>query len=161
MISSDTVVTFSVAESLFGVEVGTVQEILSPQKPARLPNAPAHLLGLIDVRGTSVPLVDLRRILGEPGREEDDETRVLLLSLANGETVHRVALRVDRVIEVAKLDDDGAIAPLGEAQMLQWDPRMVLGIGRRNGTIATLLDVRRIFDPSILAPGRTPVPCPS
>ena len=61
MTRADTVVTFAVADSLFAVEVGIVQEILSAQVPTRLPNAPPHLMGLIDVRGASVPLLDLRR----------------------------------------------------------------------------------------------------
>jgi purine-binding chemotaxis protein CheW len=148
---AETVVTFAVAESLFAVEVGVVQEILSPQKPTRLPNAPPHLLGLIDVRGTSVALVDLRRLLNETGREEDDDTRILLLSLPGDISPRRVALRVDRVIEVAGLDDEGSIAPVDEAEMLDWDPRMLRGIGRRNGTITALLDLHRIFDPAVMA----------
>ncbi|WP_373356296.1 chemotaxis protein CheW [Pseudoroseicyclus sp. CXY001] len=157
----DTVVTFSVAGSLFAVEVAMVQEILSPQRPSRLPNAPPHLLGLIDVRGHSVVLVDLRRILGEPARAEDEDTRILLLSLpGTGGAVHRVALQVDRVIEVAALDQDGLVAPVGEAEMLAWDPRMLRGIGRRNGAITALLDVSEVLDPGLIVAAAAPAPAP-
>ncbi|EPX78651.1 hypothetical protein Salmuc_04232 [Salipiger mucosus DSM 16094] len=151
---AETVVTFAVAGSLFAVEVGMVQEILSPQQPVRLPNAPEHLLGLIDVRGASVALVDLRRLLGEASRAEDEGTRILLLSFDRAGTHHRVALRVDRVIEVAGLDDGGLIAPVSEAEMLAWDPRVLHGIGRRNNQITALLDVNAVFDPAVMAAAR-------
>ncbi|MAC78212.1 MAG: chemotaxis protein CheW [Rhodobacteraceae bacterium] len=163
----NTVLTFAVADSLFAVEVGIVQEILSPQKPSRLPKAPPYLQGLIDVRGTSVALVDLRCLLDEESRPDDEDTRIMLLCFeADGER-HYIALRVDRVIEVAQLDDDGHVAPLSEAKMLDWDPRMLLGIGRRDGVITALLDIRAIFDPTIMAATRTrnnlggTTPCPS
>ncbi|WP_238366461.1 chemotaxis protein CheW [Mesobacterium pallidum] len=152
---ADTVVTFSVSGSLFAVEVGIVQEILSPQEPTRLPNAPAYLLGLIDVRGASVPLVDLRCLLGEPMRDEDENTRILLLALTVGGRQHRVAMRVDQVIEVAALDDDGRIDPVHEAEMLSWDPRAIWGIGRRDGVITTLLNADTIFDPAVIVAARS------
>ena len=163
----ETVVTFAVADSLFAVEVGIVQEILSPQKPSRLPKAPPHFLGLIDVRGTSVALVDLRCLLGEDPRPDDEDTRIMLLCFdAQGER-HHIALRVDRVIEVAQLDDNGHVSPLGEAKMLDWDPRMLLGIGRRDGMIIALLEIRAIFDPTLMSATRAlnatagPAQCPN
>lgn len=149
-----TVVTFSVAGSLFAVEVKPVREIMSSRLPARLPNAPSHLLGLIDVRGNSVALVDLRRILGEPWKEDDEDTRIILLTIEGAGRGHLVALRVDRVIEVTELDDGGRIAALAEAEMLDWDPRLVSGIGRREDAIVTLLEVGAIFDPAVMEAAR-------
>ena len=150
----ETVVTFAVAKSLFAVEVGLVQEILSAQEPTRLPNAPQHLLGLIDVRGASVALADLRRRLGEPPKPADDDTRILILALEGNGRIHRVALQVDRVIEVTGLDDGGRIDPVDEAEMLDWDPRVLHGIGRREGRIVALLDMRAIFDAELMALAR-------
>ncbi|WP_375691136.1 chemotaxis protein CheW [Pseudooceanicola sp. LIPI14-2-Ac024] len=154
MESVGTVVTCSVAGSLFAVEVKPVREIMSSRPAARLPNAPAHLLGLIDVRGASVALVDLRRILGEPWRDDDEDTRIILLTIDGGRRSHLVALRVDRVIEVTELDGGGRIAPLDEAEMLDWDPRLVCGIGRRDDAIVTLLEVGAIFDPAVMEAAR-------
>ena len=150
MTRADTVVTFAVAGSLFAVEVGIVQEILSAQAPTRLPNAPAHLVGLIDVRGASVPLVDLRRLLGEAPAQEDEDTRIIILSIKEQNRVYIVALRVDRVIEVCALDNDGEVLPVAEAEMVAWDPRVLRGIGRRDGRIVALLDILAVFDTSDL-----------
>ncbi|MBE9636323.1 chemotaxis protein CheW [Salipiger mangrovisoli] len=164
---AETVVTFAVADSLFAVEVRSVQEILSARVPTRLPNAPSHLLGLIDVRGTSVALVDLRSLLGEAARGDDENTRILMLTIDRGSRTNRVALRVDRVIEVAALDHDGAIAALEEAEMVDWDQRILKGVGRRNDEIVVLLDIGAVFDPQLMGVLRTRgrpadmLPCPS
>jgi purine-binding chemotaxis protein CheW len=150
MTRADTVVTFAVADSLFAVEVGIVQEILSAQVPTRLPNAPPHLMGLIDVRGASVPLLDLRRMLGEAPAQDNDDTRIMMLSLRGQDRDHLLALRVDRVIEVCALDNDGEVLPVAEADLVAWDPRVLRGIGRRDGRIVALLDILAVFDTSEL-----------
>lgn len=148
---AETVVTFSIAESLFAVEVQHVREILSARSPRRLPNAPAHLMGLIDVRGAAVALVDLRGLLGEPARADDDHTRILMLSVPGEGREHLVALRVDRVNAVTLLDNDGQVAPVDEAEMLDWDQRIVAGIGRQGADIVALLEISAIFDPATMA----------
>lgn len=164
---AETVVTFAVAGSLFAVEVRIVQEILAARVPTRLPSAPAHLLGLIDVRGTSVALVDLRHLLGEPARGDDDDTRILMLTIDRGGRSNRVALRVDRVIEVTVLDNEGAIGALEEAEMVDWDHRILKGVGRRNDEIVVLLDIGAVFDPQLMEVLRARgsraagLPCPS
>ena len=59
-------VTLGVAEELFAAPVEKVQEILDMRPIARLPQAPGTLLGMIDVRGQGIPVVDLRLTLGLP-----------------------------------------------------------------------------------------------
>ncbi|WP_210530863.1 chemotaxis protein CheW [Rubellimicrobium arenae] len=144
------VVTFGLGDSLFALPVALVQEILDPRPVSRLPNAPAHLLGVIDVRGASVAVIDLRILLGEPARADEPDTRIMVLQIPKSGDALLVALRVDRVIEVAGLDDD-RLEPLAEAGFLDWDQRMVEGIGRRDGTFVTVLRVAGLFDPEVIA----------
>ena len=63
---SSTYLTFDLGDQTLGVEVRHVREILDLQKITRLPNAPMDVLGVVDVRGTSVPIIDLRARLGLP-----------------------------------------------------------------------------------------------
>ncbi|KAA9008358.1 chemotaxis protein CheW [Histidinibacterium aquaticum] len=141
-----TVITFSLGEALFALPVAPVLEILDAKPVAPVPRAPQHLLGLIDRRGASVPVVDLRRMLGQPAREDTFETRIVVLRVGGqGATARRVGLRVDRVIEVTELDEAGA-APLAEAELLHWNERMVAGVGRRGGRFVTLLEVSALFE---------------
>lgn len=146
------VVTFGMDESLFGLPVALVQEILDPRPVSRLPNAPHYLLGVIDVRGSSVAVIDFRSLLGEPSRPDQADTRVMVLQLdptdGTNEALH-VALRVDRVIEVTGLDDH-RLEALAEAAFIDWDQRMVEGIGRRNGTFVTVLRVQGLFDREVM-----------
>lgn len=192
------VVTFGLGEALFALPVALVQEILDPRPVARLPNAPPHMLGVIDVRGHSVAVVDLRSLLREPPRPDQPDTRIMVLQLgppkdgpedgpegaleggpegapaqpgptpgptpgralgsaaasprppaphAAPPTALHVALRVDRVIEVTGLDH-GRLEPLAEAAFLDWDQRMVEGLGRRNGAFVTVLRATGLFDPT-------------
>ena len=147
------VVTFGMGDSLFALPVALVQEILDPRPVSRLPNSPPYLLGVIDVRGSSVAVVDLRALLGEPPREEHADTRIMVLQLRErGDQTGSlyVALRVDRVIEVTALDE-GRLEPLAEAAFIDWDQRMVEGIGRRNGTFVAVLRVDGLFDRDVIA----------
>ncbi|MBL3571009.1 chemotaxis protein CheW [Rhodovulum sp. BSW8] len=139
------VVTLGVGDERFAVPVDRVQEILDRRRIARIPNAPAHVLGVIDVRGTGVSVVDLRVVLGLPAAEEDDATRIVVLWLETGRRRAQVALRTDRVFEVAALDGD-RVEDVPEAQLLNWDKRLISGIGRRQGEFVTLLDLDRLFD---------------
>lgn len=82
MATDETVVTFGIGSALFALPVAPVVEILDAREIAPLPRAPAHLLGLIDRRGASVPVVDLRRLLGQPDRDDTPDTRIVVLSLA-------------------------------------------------------------------------------
>jgi purine-binding chemotaxis protein CheW len=140
-------------DSLFALPVALVQEILDPQPVSRLPNSPQYLLGVIDVRGSSVAVVDLRALLGEPAREEQADTRIMVLHLGqrgNEAGPRHLALRVDRVIEVTALDE-GRLEPLAEAAFIDWDQRMVEGIGRRNGAFVAVLRVEGLFDRDVIA----------
>lgn len=144
-----TVVTFGLGEALFALPVAEVIEIIDAEAPAPLPRAPAHLLGLIDRRGQSVPVADLRGLLGLAPRADHGDTRIIVMNLPGaGEPPHAVGLRVDRVIEVARLDGEGPV-PLAEAGLLRWDERMVAGIGRREGRFVTVLRAEGLFEPDL------------
>ncbi|SFP04363.1 chemotaxis protein CheW [Tranquillimonas alkanivorans] len=139
-----TVVTFSMNDALFALPVARVQEILDARTIAPLPNAPDYLLGLIDVRGASVAVVDLRRLMGEPPREDTQDTRIIVFHAGDGPDGFVAALRTDRVIEVAELDE----APAGEVPIsdrLQWRARIVEEIGRREGAFVSVLDSGRLL----------------
>jgi purine-binding chemotaxis protein CheW len=136
-------VTLGVAEELFAAPVEKVQEILDMRPIARLPQAPAALLGMIDVRGQGVPVVDLRLTLGLPEATDTENTRIIVLSLAGRGGDQRLGLRADRVFEVTILDED-ALDPAPSVSG-QWSGRCIAGIGRRNGRFVTVLELERLL----------------
>ncbi|AXQ92540.1 chemotaxis protein CheW [Cereibacter azotoformans] len=143
------VVTFAAGQMLYALPVERVQEILDLRPIAPLPNAPAHLLGLCDVRGAGVPVVDLRSLLGLPPTEDTGHSRILVTWIGGAEERHVVGIKTERVIEVTTLDE-GRMQHMSSADMLNWTDTAVLGIGKRNGAFVTLLDIDRLMDPSRL-----------
>ena len=135
-------VTLGVADSLFAVPVSRVQEILEPQPMAKMPRAPEDFLGVIDVRGQSVPVIDLRLRLAMSPAGDTHDTRVIVLDVLMGETMQKLALRADRVFEVAELD--GPLEPPAKIGG-RWSADCVAGVGRRNGAFATVFDLDRLF----------------
>ncbi len=136
-------VTIGIAGELLAMPVERVREILELQSVARLPGAPSHLLGMIDVRGQSVPVIDLRLKLGFMPGEDDEDTRVIVLTADGGAGEIVIGVKVDRVFEVTALDE-GALDPPPEAAA-GWRSEFIEGLGRRNGAFVTVLDFGRVF----------------
>jgi purine-binding chemotaxis protein CheW len=136
-------VTIGVADEIFAIPVSKVQEILEMRPISRLPHAPESLLGIIDVRGESVPVLDLRLILGLPRAGDTENTRILVLS-ATGQTGSvTLGLRTDRVFEVTVLDSAELDPP--PAINVGWSGRWVEGIGRRHSRFVTVLNLDCLF----------------
>ena len=95
---SSTYLTFDLGGQTLGVEVRHVREILDRQRIARLPNAPMDVEGVVDVRGRSVPILDLGSRLGLPHGDDGDDVRIVVLEIHGG---HRpVGVLADRVRNV-------------------------------------------------------------
>jgi purine-binding chemotaxis protein CheW len=108
-------------------------------------------MGIIDLRGENIPVVDLRSLLNLEPLGDTPNTRILVTLMDYGTGSGVVGVRTDRVIEVTRMDDD-EIRPLTEAELLRWDGAAIAGIGRRNGDIVSVLDLDHLFgDPAILA----------
>lgn len=135
-------VTFGVAKDIFAAPVALVSEILDLAPISRLPKAPAELLGMIDVRGLGIPVVDLRALLSLPQADDTPSTRIVVLTVRRGGKDTVVGMKTDRVYEVTTLDEDALEPPpeLGTG----WNDGAVAGIGRRSGAFVTVLDLDRL-----------------
>lgn len=142
-------VTLGVAEERFAVPVERVREILQVQPVARLPNAPPYFLGMIDVRGQGVPVVDLRLKLGLEAGRDTENTRIIVLQVVVDERDLTLGLKTDRVFEITALDGD-RLEPPPEIG-IRWRSDCIAGIGRRNGAFVTVLDLSRLFAVSEVA----------
>jgi purine-binding chemotaxis protein CheW len=133
-------VTLGLDRELFGMPVENVREILDMREVSRLPHAPSSMLGIIDVRGRSVPIVDLRTTLGLPSAAATSSTRIIVLELpaADGRT-----LVADRVLEVMELDLEQMEPPpeIGA----RWRSDYITGIGRRGDAFVVVFDLARLF----------------
>ena len=104
--SSQQFVTVSLGEELFGVEVSRAREILSLTPVTKVPQTPDYLLGVINLRGQVVPVVDMRLKLGLPAGDETEDTCIIVVDvLVDGETITVGAL-ADEVREVMDIRSD-------------------------------------------------------
>ena len=136
-------VTLGVAKEIFAAPVEKVQEILDMRPIARLPQAPVNLLGMIDVRGQGIPVLDLRLTLGLEPAEDNENTRIVVLRIVGPEKELTIGLRADRVFEVTVLDQDELDPP--PVISASWQSHSIAGIGRRNGAFVTVIDLDRLL----------------
>jgi purine-binding chemotaxis protein CheW len=136
-------VTLGVDREIFAVEVEKVREILDMRPIARIPNAPAFLLGMIDVRGRGVPVIDLRIKLGLTETDPTEQTRIVVLEVQLGERALYMGLLADRVFEVTSLDEQGWEQPpeLG----IRWRSDYIRAIGRRNAAFVIVFDLEHLL----------------
>ena len=128
---------------IFAVPVETVLEILDMRELFRVPDAPAHLSGLIDVRGRSVPVIDLRVKLGLPAAAVTGGTRIMVLEVPIGGRQLVLGLVADRVYEVASLDH-GALEPPPDIGT-KWRSEYIRGVGRRGANFVIVFDLGCLF----------------
>lgn len=131
-------VTLGVDREVFGLPIALVREILDSCEISRLPRAPNYVLGMIDVRGEGVPVLDLRLKLGLAASATTPTTRIIVLELdlQSGRAV--LGLRVDCVFEVTELD--GGLEPPPNFGA-RWRRECIAGIGRRGKTFVVVLDL--------------------
>lgn len=136
-------VTLGIDQEVFAVPVDKVVEILDMRPMFRLPDAPPYLAGLIDVRGRSVPVIDLRVKLGLPATTTTETTRILVLEIVIDGRSLALGLIADRVFEVMALDVRQVEAPPDIG--VKWRSDYISGIGRRAGGFVIIFDLPRLF----------------
>jgi purine-binding chemotaxis protein CheW len=136
--------TLGLDQELFGIDIRNVREILDMRPVSKLPHAPPFLLGMIDVRGTGYPIVDLRTKLGLERIEPTEATRIIILDVpVKGRTLG-VGFVADRVFEVTGLDADH----IEDAPDVggRWQSRYIAGIGRKGEAFIVVFDLERLME---------------
>lgn len=136
-------VTFGLGGEVFATPVGLVREILTYQTPSRIPNSPAYLLGLTDVRGQGVPTADLRIRLGMAPVEPTLNTRILVLDIALEDRMLSLGLVADRVFEVTAFAAD-QIEPAPDFG-IKWRSDYISGVVRRDDGFVVLINLPRLL----------------
>ena len=132
-------VTFRVGGEEFGLDVFQVHEILRYTEPTAMPKAPAFVEGVLDVRGTLVPVVDLRKRFELPEVTYGDDTRIILVDFQS----ERLGLIVDEVSEVLRVPETSVAPPPQFVRGLAAE--FIRGIVRLESRLVVLLDLERIL----------------
>lgn len=133
------VVSFRLGEEEYGVNIMTVQEIILLGCITQVPEVPEHVLGVINLRGNVIPILNLRRRFGMPEQEPEDATRIVVMNL-NGRTVGVV---VDAVSEVLRLTDDD-VSPTPQS-LSGAGKDYITGLAQSGERLLILLDMARLL----------------
>jgi len=139
-------ITFRLGDELFAVNVAQVREVLDLTLITKVPTAPAYMRGVVNVRGSAIPVVDLRLRFGLPAAVETVNTRILVLELEiDGEQAVLGGI-ADSVHEVIELEPS-QIAPPPTIAM-RWRSEFIQGMGKRGDEFIILLDINAVFTAS-------------
>ena len=133
-------VTFEVHDQLFGVSVHRVQDILFPQSIAWVPLAPPEVRGSINLRGRIVTVIDMRKRLSLPPREQ--ATRDMGVTVEHQHDLF--TLLIDKVGDVISLPDD-RYEPNPSTLNARWR-EVADGVYRLDGRLMVVLNVERLLD---------------
>ncbi len=132
-------VVFRMEGESFGVEIFKVNEIIRLQQITPIPNSPRHLLGLVNLRGKTIPVFDLRCRLGMPLAVPTNKSRIMVVE-AEGE---RIGVVVDEVTEVLSIQSDER-EPTPELLSGHTDD-CVTEIVKHDSRLITLLDLDKVL----------------
>ncbi|KGE73846.1 chemotaxis protein CheW [Spirochaeta lutea] len=135
--------TFELGRETYAIEVMRVREVLELNDLTRIPKMPEYMRGVINLRGSVVPVLDLRLKFGLEQAEKTLDTRIVVLEVGvNGEEVVLGALadKVNEVIEIPENQIDPAprIGTRLKNEVLQ-------GVGKRDEQFIIILDIDKIF----------------
>ncbi|MBX9655324.1 chemotaxis protein CheW [bacterium] len=98
--ASQQVVGFHLAGEEYGIEITKIQEIILPGEITRIPQVPHFIEGLINLRGSVIPIIDLRKRFNLPSSERTDQTRIVVVNV--GEKT--IGVVVDAVTQVIRIN---------------------------------------------------------
>lgn len=132
--------TFSLGRQEYGIDIRNVREIRSYEAVTQIANAPAYLKGVVDLRGTIVPIIDLRTRVGLANVDVDERTVVIIVDI-NGRMTGVV---VDGVSDVLTL----TASQIKPAPTLSGDARhaYIRGLGSVEGRALILADIEKLID---------------
>ena len=141
--------TFKLGDELFAINVAQVREVLEVTQITKVPTAPDYMRGVVNVRGQSVPVVDLRLRFGLPKGAETVNTRIIVMELELDGEVAVLGGMADSVHEVIELEP-GNINPPPRIAM-RWRSEFIQGMGKRGDDFIIILDFNAVFSSDELA----------
>jgi len=132
-------VTFRLDEEIYGINVMLVQEVLRVTEIAPVPGAPSYVVGIINLRGNVVTVIDTRMRFGLPPREIDDSTRIVVIE-AEKQTVGIIVDSVSEVVDVYSNEIESA-PNVGNDETA----RYIEGVVSRGEELLILVDLNKLL----------------
>ncbi len=131
--------TFHVGAEDYGIEIRHVTEIIGIQKITLVPDLPEFIMGVINLRGQVIPVMDVRCRFRMPAREYDERTCIIVVQVSG----RAIGLVVDQVNEVADITE-AQIEPPPQVRTT-CDDSYLQGMGKLGEEVKILLDIGRLL----------------
>ncbi|MFT7005259.1 MAG: purine-binding chemotaxis protein CheW [Sulfurimonas sp.] len=132
-------VGFIIGEEEYAIPILSIQEIIKPFSWTRVPQVPKYVMGVFNLRGAVIPLIDLRLKFGISAKKHSDETRFIVMK--DGDDVAGFVIdRLTMAIRIKKTD----IGPAPDT--INGDNTMIDGVGKQEDRIITILKVKKLLE---------------
>ncbi len=135
--------TFKLDEEVFGLAIGKVREVLDFTTVTRVPQTPAYMRGVINLRGSVVPVIDLNLKFGMEQTEKTVNTCIIIAEIEMDGEVTVLGALADSVQEVVELEPD-QIEPAPKIGT-KLNTEFIEGMGRHGDVFVILLDIDKVF----------------
>jgi purine-binding chemotaxis protein CheW len=135
--------TFSLAGVEYAVDVSIVETVVEYAPLTSVPSPLEYMRGVMDLRGQVIPVIDLRKKFGMPGRESDEGTSVVVITVRSDEALVLIGAIVDAVSEVVNIAEGSLESSSGQEGAL-WE-RYVKGIIRQEGKMLVIIEPEGMF----------------
>lgn len=141
--------TFRLGAEEYGIPILKVREIIGLMAITRMPEAPAYVRGIINLRGRVIPVLELRSRFGMETVADSEETCIIVVDLSDSTRSLLMGILVDAVSEVLdiKADEIQDSPSLGADQGAEF----ILGIGKVKGGVKILLDIDKVLTGTSMA----------
>ncbi len=132
-------VGFVIGDEEYAVPILAIQEIIKPFSWTRVPQVPKYVLGVFNLRGAVIPLIDLRAKFGLSAKNHSDETRFIVMR--HGDDV--AGFVIDRLTMAIRIKKEN-IGPAPDT--IVGDDTMIEGVGKQEDKIITILKVNKLLE---------------
>ena len=133
-------VTFGIGEEEYGVDILAVQEINRMMELTRVPQSPADIEGVINLRGKIIPVLDMRKRFKLSSSEQNEQSRIIVVEVHS----RVIGFIVDCVHEVLRISRK-IVEPAPE-MVCSLDSDFIAGVGKLDDRLLILLDLNKLFD---------------
>ncbi|MBF0136274.1 MAG: chemotaxis protein CheW [Magnetococcus sp. DMHC-1] len=135
--------TFMLDSEIFAVDIAKVREVLEYTNITKVPRTPEFMCGIINLRGSVVPVVDMRLKFSMEQSERTVNTCIIIVEIVQDDEVSEIGALADSVKEVMELEHNKIEPPPKIGTKLRSD--FLKGMGKHNDQFIMILDINRIF----------------
>ncbi len=143
LMETDQFLAFKLEDEVFAFDISKVREVLEFDTVTKVPQTPEMMKGVINLRGSVVPVIDMRIKFGMSGTEKTVNTVVIIIEIDLDDESTMIGALVDSVKEVMDLDTDHIEPPPSIGTQLNTE--FIRGMGKQDGQFIIILDIEKIF----------------